>query len=156
MTDDGRTVTEIRLRDDTQPSDFRVPLPATAAAIENGCSCPAQPEWPTIAIASDCAQRPVDGCGIAASFSCAVTIAIRPHLGITSKRGQQANIKPPITQQVARRHGMGFSSDEALRRVRGGDRVVVVACPQAPKPKGAPATGPRSKRPGHIISFLGL
>ena len=54
MTDDGRTVTEIRLRDDTQPSDFRVPLPATAAAIENGCSCPAQPEWPTIAIASDC------------------------------------------------------------------------------------------------------
>jgi hypothetical protein len=48
-----RTITEIRLRD-TQPSDFRVPLPATPEAIANGCTCPAQPEWPTIAIASDC------------------------------------------------------------------------------------------------------
>jgi hypothetical protein len=36
MTGDGRTVTEIRL--DAELSDFRVPLPATAAAIENGCS----------------------------------------------------------------------------------------------------------------------
>jgi len=56
MTDNQteRTVTEIRLRDDTQPSDFRVPLPATAEAIEQACTCPPQPEWPTIAIASDC------------------------------------------------------------------------------------------------------
>jgi hypothetical protein len=37
---------------------------------------------------------------------------------------------------------MGVSSDEPLRRVRGGDRFVVGACPQAPKPKDAPATGP--------------
>jgi hypothetical protein len=49
-----RTVTEIRLRDDTQPTDFRVPLPATTEAIKQGCTCPPQPEWPTIAIASDC------------------------------------------------------------------------------------------------------
>jgi hypothetical protein len=33
------------------------------------------------------AQWPVDNCGIAASFSCAVTIAIRAHLGIKSKAG---------------------------------------------------------------------
>jgi hypothetical protein len=50
----GCAITEIRLRDDIQPSDFRVPLPATAEAIEQGCTCPPQPEWPTIAIASDC------------------------------------------------------------------------------------------------------
>jgi hypothetical protein len=50
----GRTITEIRLRDDTQPSDFRVPLPATEEAIKQGCTCPPQPGWPTIAIASDC------------------------------------------------------------------------------------------------------
>jgi hypothetical protein len=56
MTDDRieRTITKIRLRDDTQPSDFRLPLPATPEAIANGCTCPPQPEWPTIAIASDC------------------------------------------------------------------------------------------------------
>jgi acetyl esterase/lipase len=36
----GRTITEIRLRDDTQPSDFRVPLSATAEAIKQGCTCP--------------------------------------------------------------------------------------------------------------------
>jgi hypothetical protein len=50
----GRTVTEIRLRDDAEPSDFRVPLPATKEAIKKGCTCPPQPEWPTIAVASDC------------------------------------------------------------------------------------------------------
>jgi hypothetical protein len=49
-----RTITEIRLRDDTQPSDFLVPLPATKQAIIKGCICPPQPEWPTIFIASDC------------------------------------------------------------------------------------------------------
>ena len=38
MTGDGRTVTEIRLRDDTQPSDFRVPLPATKQAIKRGAA----------------------------------------------------------------------------------------------------------------------
>ena len=41
MTDDRkRTITEIRLRDDTQASDFRVPLPATPTAIANGCTAP--------------------------------------------------------------------------------------------------------------------
>jgi hypothetical protein len=50
----GRTITEIRLRDDTQPTDFRVPLPATKEAIKNGCTCPPQPEWPMVAFASDC------------------------------------------------------------------------------------------------------
>jgi hypothetical protein len=56
MTDNktGRTTTVIRLRDDTQLSDFRVPLPATAEAIKQGCTCPPQPEWPGIAVASDC------------------------------------------------------------------------------------------------------
>ena len=54
MTGDRRTVTEIRLRDDTQPSDFRVPLPATKQAIKRGCTCPPQPEWPTVAFASNC------------------------------------------------------------------------------------------------------
>jgi hypothetical protein len=49
-----RTITEIRLRDDAQPSDFRVPLPATAEAIKKGCTCPPQPKWPTVAFASDC------------------------------------------------------------------------------------------------------
>jgi hypothetical protein len=50
----GRTITEIRLREDAQPSDFRLPFPATAQAVKNGGTCPRQPEWPTIAIASDC------------------------------------------------------------------------------------------------------
>jgi hypothetical protein len=50
----GRIITEIRLRDDTQPSEFRLPLPATKEAIKNGCICPPQPEWPTIAFAFDC------------------------------------------------------------------------------------------------------
>jgi hypothetical protein len=50
----GRTITEIRLRDDTQPSDFRVPLPATKQAIIKGCTCPTQPKWPTVAFATDC------------------------------------------------------------------------------------------------------
>ena len=56
MTDDqtGRTITEIRVREDAQASDFRLALPATAEAVKNGCTCPRQPEWPTIAIASDC------------------------------------------------------------------------------------------------------
>jgi integrase len=27
---------------------------AEVEAIKNGCTCPPQPEWPTIAIASDC------------------------------------------------------------------------------------------------------
>jgi len=56
MTDNktGRIITVIRLRDDTQLSDFRVPLPATAEAIKQGCTCPPQPEWPRIAVASDC------------------------------------------------------------------------------------------------------
>jgi hypothetical protein len=49
-----RTITEIRLRDDTQPSDFRVPLPGTTEAITKGCTCPPQPKWPMIAFASDC------------------------------------------------------------------------------------------------------
>jgi hypothetical protein len=31
----GPTITKIRLRDDTQPLDFRVPLPATEEAIKN-------------------------------------------------------------------------------------------------------------------------
>jgi hypothetical protein len=50
----GRTITEIRLRDDTQLSDFRVPLPATKEAVRMGCTCPPQPKWPTVAFASDC------------------------------------------------------------------------------------------------------
>ena len=58
-----RTITKIRLRDDTQPSDFRVPLPATAEAITNGCTCPPQPEWPMIAIASDCPLHQTDNRG---------------------------------------------------------------------------------------------
>jgi len=36
----GRTITEICLHHDTQPSEFRVPLPATAEAIKRGCTCP--------------------------------------------------------------------------------------------------------------------
>jgi hypothetical protein len=50
----ARTITEIRLRDDAQPSDFRVPLPSTKEAIARGCTCPPQPQWPTVAFASDC------------------------------------------------------------------------------------------------------
>jgi hypothetical protein len=50
----ARIVTEIRLRDDAHPSDFRVPLPGSKAAIANGCTCPPQPEWPIVAFASDC------------------------------------------------------------------------------------------------------
>jgi hypothetical protein len=50
----ARTITEIRLRDDAQPSDFRVPLPGTKEAITRGCTCPPQPQWPTVAFASDC------------------------------------------------------------------------------------------------------
>jgi hypothetical protein len=49
-----RIITEIRLRDDTQPSDFRLPLPATKEAIKKGCTCPPQPEWPTVVFGSDC------------------------------------------------------------------------------------------------------
>jgi hypothetical protein len=56
----GRTITEIRLRDDTRPSDFRVPLPATTEAIMKGCTCPPQPEWPMIAFASDCPLHQID------------------------------------------------------------------------------------------------
>jgi hypothetical protein len=54
MTCPARTITEIRLRDDTQPSDFRVPLSGSKEAIKEGCTCPHQPEWPTIALASNC------------------------------------------------------------------------------------------------------
>jgi hypothetical protein len=50
----ARTITEIRLRDDAQPSDFRVPLPGTKEAMTCGCTCPPQPVWPTVAFASDC------------------------------------------------------------------------------------------------------
>jgi hypothetical protein len=50
----GRAITEIRLCDHTQPSDFRVPLPATKEAMRRGCTCPPQPKWPTVAVASDC------------------------------------------------------------------------------------------------------
>jgi hypothetical protein len=50
----ARTITEIRLRDDAHPSDFRVPLPGTKEAITRGCTCPPQPQWPTVAFASDC------------------------------------------------------------------------------------------------------
>jgi hypothetical protein len=49
----ARIIAEIRLRDDTQQSDFRLPLPATPDAIKNGCTCPPQPDWPMIAFASD-------------------------------------------------------------------------------------------------------
>jgi hypothetical protein len=48
------TVTKIRLHHNMRPSDFRGPLPGTQKAIARGCTCPTQPEWPTIAIASDC------------------------------------------------------------------------------------------------------
>jgi hypothetical protein len=50
----ARAITEVRLRHDTLPSDFRVPLPATSEAIRKGCTCPQQPKWPTVAFASDC------------------------------------------------------------------------------------------------------
>jgi hypothetical protein len=50
----ARTITEIRLHHDTRPSDFRGPLPGTQEAKAQGCTCPVQPEWPTIAIATDC------------------------------------------------------------------------------------------------------
>ena len=42
MTDDqtGRTITEIRVREDAQASDFRLALPATAEAVKNGCTLP--------------------------------------------------------------------------------------------------------------------
>jgi hypothetical protein len=58
-----RTITEIHLRDDTQPSDFRVPPPATEEAITNGCTCPPQPERPTIAVACDCPLHQTDSGG---------------------------------------------------------------------------------------------
>jgi hypothetical protein len=54
MTRLARMITEIRLRDDTRPSDFRVPLPGSKEAFVQDCTCPAQPEWPNIAFASDC------------------------------------------------------------------------------------------------------
>ena len=50
----ARVITEIRLHDGTLPSDFRVPLPATIEATRKGCTCPEQPKWPTVAVASDC------------------------------------------------------------------------------------------------------
>jgi hypothetical protein len=50
----ARVVTEIRLRDDIHASDFRVPLPGSKEAMARGCTCPSQPEWPTVAFASDC------------------------------------------------------------------------------------------------------
>jgi hypothetical protein len=50
----GPTITKIRLRDDTQPLDFRVPLPATEEAIKNSYTSPPQLEWPMVAFSSDC------------------------------------------------------------------------------------------------------
>jgi hypothetical protein len=31
-----------------------VPFPGSKEAIKEGCTCPRQPAWPTIALASDC------------------------------------------------------------------------------------------------------
>jgi hypothetical protein len=50
----GRMITEVRLRDDARASDFRGPLPASKEAIKQGCTCPPQPQWPTVAFASNC------------------------------------------------------------------------------------------------------
>jgi hypothetical protein len=50
----ARTITEVRLHNNTHPSDFRVPLPRTKEAIARGCTCPRQPNWPTVTFASDC------------------------------------------------------------------------------------------------------
>jgi hypothetical protein len=49
-----RIITEVRLRDDMRPSDFRGPLPASKEAINKGCTCPPQPQWPAVAFASNC------------------------------------------------------------------------------------------------------
>jgi hypothetical protein len=49
-----RILTEVRLRDDMRLADFRGPMPASKEAIDKGCTCPPQPQWPTVAFASNC------------------------------------------------------------------------------------------------------
>jgi hypothetical protein len=102
----ARTITEIRLRDDAQPSDFRVPLPSTKEAIARGCTCPPQPQWPRLPL------RPTARCTLPA---CATAFDLPiMMMGLASRTFE---LLGPITPPEGSAAGLG-----GMRRGHEGDQ----------------------------------
>jgi hypothetical protein len=77
----ARTITEIRLRDDAQLSDFRVPLPGTKEAMTCGLHLPASA---CMANGSLGVGLPAALCPRAAACSDSLTMMIAPNLSQAS------------------------------------------------------------------------